>query len=139
MKIARASVIFITLLGGFLPALPSVSVCAAQHSSPAHAVADSRYTRPHSLKSGFEFTAQDGWETVNITNLSYKYRREDHSFPENVGEGIGISRRGSKSKNSGSSDSKVKSNVGSAIKGLAKDIVKGLKGIGKPEPVTITW
>ena len=34
-----------------------------------------RYTRAHSLGNNYHFSARDGWQTVNVTNLSYKYRR----------------------------------------------------------------
>ena len=33
-----------------------------------------RYTTPHSLGDNYVFDARDGWQTVNTTNLLYKYQ-----------------------------------------------------------------
>ncbi|KAH8106122.1 hypothetical protein BXZ70DRAFT_1004403 [Cristinia sonorae] len=37
---------------------------------------ESRYARAHSLGNNYHFSTRDGWQTVNITNLQYKYRRD---------------------------------------------------------------
>ncbi|PIL37244.1 hypothetical protein GSI_00937 [Ganoderma sinense ZZ0214-1] len=34
-----------------------------------------RYTTPHSLGDNYVFDPRDGWQTVNTTNLLYKYQR----------------------------------------------------------------
>ncbi|THH33698.1 hypothetical protein EUX98_g556 [Antrodiella citrinella] len=42
----------------------------------AHNTLESRYARAHSLSNNYHFSARDGWQTVNVTNLQYKYRRD---------------------------------------------------------------
>ncbi|KAH9966133.1 hypothetical protein BC827DRAFT_1125468 [Russula dissimulans] len=36
--------------------------------------AERKYAKAHSLGSGYSFDSKDGWQTVNVSNLPYKYR-----------------------------------------------------------------
>ena len=48
---------------------------------------EARYSRAHSLGNNYHFSTRDGWQTVNVTNLQYKYRRDfvdDHQTDEGV-------------------------------------------------------
>ncbi|KAH9179898.1 Non-catalytic module family EXPN protein [Lactarius sanguifluus] len=94
----------------------SASYLPSQRAPPT--VTEFKYSRAHSLESGYNFDPRDGWQPVNISNLSYKY---GPSRPPKV-------HRPTKS------ISKFKS-----ILDPLTNVLKGLKGIGKPEKVTITW
>ncbi|KAF9482497.1 hypothetical protein BDN70DRAFT_875068 [Pholiota conissans] len=107
MKTSQAGFAFLFVIAG------SASALAAQPSS-ARAISESKYATAHSLGDGYNFDPRDGWQSVNITNLDYKYKR--HSETDLDGRG-----------------------VGNAIVKVVGDVVKGLKGLGKPVPVTITW
>lgn len=48
---------------------------------------EARYARAHSLGNNYHFSARDGWQTVNVTNLQYKYRRD---FVDEADEGDGV-------------------------------------------------
>jgi len=87
--------------------------------------------RRHSLGRSYGFDPRDGWEAVNITNLPYKYRTSDDPEPHSDG-----SNSAKRSTENPSSDSDQK---GSSIINTLGKFFKGLKGIGDPEPVTITW
>ena len=52
----------------------------AAHLQGYHTDLEARYAHAHSLGDGYLFDPRDGWETVNVTDLQYKYeyRREDH-------------------------------------------------------------
>lgn len=95
--------------------LASASYMPNQRAPPT--VAGLKYSRAHSLESGYNFDPRDGWQPVNISNLSYKYGPS----PTKV-------HRPTKS------ISKLKSILYPITK-----VLKGLKGFGKPEKVTITW
>jgi len=146
-----------------------------------HNSLEARYARAHSLSDNYQFNTQDGWMAVNISNLAYKYKRDDSSTLEDL-EGDGNSsvedepgelvkrafkksKSHTKSKTHSSSKAKPKaksaskakpkskpktttsvkptsnSDSDSATKGLSslQKIVDSIKGIGKAEPVTITW
>lgn len=104
--------------------LASLAVCfwaetAVASPSVSRAVSESenRYSHAHSLGDSYAFNARDGWQTVNVSNLPYKYepskleKRKAHKKLSGIG------------------------GIGKAI----SDAIKGLKGIGKPEKVAITW
>ena len=98
--------------------------CAnARHStSVAATVSTSKYTKAHSLGDNYVFDPRDGWQTTNATDLNYKYRRDiDRPY---------VVERSTKH---------AKGGIGQTISSVLKDVLKGLKGIGKTEPVTITW
>jgi hypothetical protein len=84
--------------------------------APARDVGIQKYARPHSLGDNYTFDPQDGWQTVNITNLQYKYQRslvnDKHKHHSSVGE---------------------------VLSGALSNLWKGLKGFGLAEDVIITW
>lgn len=47
------------------------------------AALERRYSTPHSLGDNYQFDPRDGWQTVNVSNLAYKYAR---SIPEESNE-----------------------------------------------------
>ncbi|PCH41263.1 hypothetical protein WOLCODRAFT_131799 [Wolfiporia cocos MD-104 SS10] len=121
-----------------------------------------RYSMPHSLGDNYQFDLRDGWQSINVTNLQYKYSRsvtqDAHESSYKKAEDIPArhSKRASKkaSKKKGQkTTSKVSHNstsnavtkgqsvsdAASGILGSVKNIVDSIKAIGNPEPVTITW
>lgn len=93
----------------------------AKQSTPVRAISESRYTTAHSLGDNYKFDPRDGWQTVNVTNLQYKYPRDASvSKPE-------------------SSKAITPSNGLSVAVNSVKNVLKGLKLIGEPKPVTVTW
>lgn len=100
---------------------PSLVFSAGKATSTTRAVSESRYTKAHSLGRNYLFDPRDGWETVNVTNLAYKYRRD------------------AVDKKTFHSPSPHKSGLGSTISDVLKGVFRGLKGLGKAEPVVITW
>lgn len=122
-----------------LSALPFFTFVAATNHGTVRAVAESKYTKPHSLGDTYNFDPRDGWHSVNVTNLQYKYPRSSSSS-----EAAFDSRGSSGVENMGGGStqeprSSNKRSIGDTIKGAVNDVLKGLKGIGSPEPVTITW
>jgi hypothetical protein len=111
MKACQAGLAFLFVVSCFALAM-------AAQPSPARAISESKYTTAHSLGDEYKFDPRDGWETVNVTNLDYKYKRGSENDLNDRAGGKG---------------------VGAAISGLVKNIWKGLKGIGDKEAVTITW
>jgi hypothetical protein len=107
------SLVTVLLLASFY--LTFASYLPNQRAPPT--AAELKYSRAHSLESGYNFDPRDGWQAVNISNLSYKH----HPSPTKV-------HRPTKS------IPKFKS-----ILEPITNVIKGLKGIGKPEKVTITW
>lgn len=93
-----------------------------------HASTKSRYSRAHSLGDSYQFHERDGWQSVNITDMDYKYNKP-------------LEKRGKKGKHSSKPPhgSKGNSGLGGAINHILGDVWNGLKAIGEPEPVTITW
>ena len=83
-----------------------------------------KYTRVHSLGRGYTFDPRDGWQTVNVSNLSYKYNPRS---PEIRSAGKIISQHTSHN------------SLANKVKDTVKDVFKNSMGKGKPVPVTITW
>ncbi|KAH9482936.1 hypothetical protein JR316_0005036 [Psilocybe cubensis] len=100
---------------------------AGQATSARAALSESRYSRAHSLGDNYSFDPRDGWQSVNVTNLEYKYRRNT----SNGDRSHSISDK--------KSTAHPKSGLGTTISNVVKGVFQGLKGFGKPEPVTITW
>ncbi|KDR83851.1 hypothetical protein GALMADRAFT_236271 [Galerina marginata CBS 339.88] len=118
---------FFAFIAMFFPILVS-----AHHATSARAIAESKYSTAHSLGDNYDFDPRDGWQSVNATNLEYKYRRQlGRDISDNDMEGVSNHRR--------SSQSKGKPGIGGTISGVLGSVIQGLKGIGKSEPVTITW
>ena len=93
------------------------------------------YTRAHSLGDEYEFTALEGWYTINATDLGYKYN--------DSGKPSGHQSRKTSAKVVLSSDANVLSNtlshIGGTIVHLLNEVWNDLKGFGKSEQVKITW
>lgn len=126
---------------GFLASfILNPSLVLVAQSSSARAVSESKYTKAHSLDNNYSFDPREGWQSINVTNLQYKYRREEPDL-----DLTGDLRGNSPSLENRSKKKKVHaahhrtSGLGQVIAGVVADIWKGLKGLGKPEPVTITW
>jgi hypothetical protein len=86
------------------------------------------YTRPHSLGRGYTFDPRDGWQTVNVSNLSYKYsprspniRRTKKIIPQHTPH----------------KGNNLVNNID--IKGAVKNAFNSITGKGKATSVTITW
>lgn len=101
----------------FIVSLLAVSASA---TSVTRAVAESRYSHAHSLGDSYSFDPRDGWHSVNVSNLPYKY------------EPRALEPRSARKKPKG------KGKLGGLGK-LVSASLKGLKGIGKPQEVKITW
>ncbi|KAF8138587.1 expansin family protein [Boletus edulis] len=77
----------------------------------------------HSLPESYQFDPRDGWESVIVTNLRYKYRRS------------ALKRPTPRTTTRHSSTKSVFRSVGESL----AELTKGIIAIGKPEDVTITW
>jgi hypothetical protein len=86
---------------------------------------ESRYSRSHSLGDSYEFDPRDGWETVNVTDLSYKYNTAN-----NAARNVQLAER---------SIATSPFAKDSAAGRIIHDIWNGLKALGAPQSVTITW
>lgn len=154
-------------LAGFFLATTLVLMPSVAHASDLRAMYNSleaRYAHAHSLGDNYQFDTREGWQSVNVSNLQYKYSRdyEDLDDVEEDEELNTLEKRASKkksssktktssnsskskSKSSPMSSSKSKSKTSSTASKVAKvtssfqKVVNTIKGIGKPEPVTITW
>ncbi|KAH7922441.1 hypothetical protein BV22DRAFT_1017243 [Leucogyrophana mollusca] len=106
------------------------------------------YTRQHSLENTYNFEPRDGWQTVNVTNLRYKYNRAPakpgataakKKLPKQPpGRLAKKPSRPHKSQPKGEQLNTPKKGIGAAVKGLVHTVA-GLVGLGIPEPVIITW
>ncbi|KAI9000917.1 hypothetical protein BD414DRAFT_379025, partial [Trametes punicea] len=155
--------------------VPLTGVLAAEIDTARMAL-ERKYTTPHSLGEGYVFDPRDGWETVNTTNLLYKYSSladsgsdiHDNSYlDDNDHDNLGdsdVSFLEPRAKNSHSKASKkatkkaakkvskkvsekaakatpkkLTSSAGGVLSGSLSKVINSIKGIGKSEPVTITW
>ena len=129
---------YVCLLACFI--LSPNLVLAAQSSS-ARAISESKYTKAHSLDNNYSFDPRDGWQSINVTNLQYKYRRQEEPDLDLTGDlrgnSPGLENRSKKKKVHTAPHGT--GGLGQAIAGVVANIWEGLKGLGKPEPVTITW
>ncbi|KAL1668080.1 Non-catalytic module family EXPN protein [Schizophyllum commune] len=139
-----------------VPLISALSAAArASLGSPSRAVLESRYTRPHSLGDNYVFDPRDGWETVNVTDMQYKYRRDlpmedsplaglpllagnDSSALDTMDDDYSASSL-SKRKLSVDHLKNVGKGVGKGVSAAVAKVIKTIQGIGKPEAVTITW
>lgn len=111
------------LLGVFF-ILP-FSVLAATGS--VRAFSRTRYSKAHSLGHNYVFDPRDGWRSVNATNLQYKYPRDTRfDTTTNPAE---LEKRNGKPANKSKLD----------LSQIIKNIFQGIKAIGKPQDVIITW
>lgn len=91
-----------------------------------HNSLEARYARSHSLGDNYQFEARDGWHAVNISNLQYKYRREDTFDLEDTEDDVEDDpdelqkRDGKKAKASAKSKAKSKSKSKAKVQSKAK-------------------
>lgn len=107
----------LSLLVTFLSLLSAPHCQAFATSIARHSESNLRkyYNRAHSLGEDYAFDPRE-WQSVNVTNLSYKYDKP------------ALDRRASSSKS-----------AGGTVAHLINDVWNGLKGIGSTEDVKITW
>lgn len=151
-----------------------LSGASAREIDAGRMALERKYTTAHSLGNNYVFDPRDGWQTVNTTNLGYKYDTpranvdsgsdEDEDADEDDAGHADSQDAGSTHNNTlfsrakkmlhtkpkktsqkkfqkKKSQKKVAGKTKSAtdvLKGISS-IAKSIKGIGKPEPVTITW
>jgi hypothetical protein len=123
-----------------VPALSATSIATASKGT-LHAVSRSMYSRAHSLGDSYKFNPRDGWQHVNVTNLQYKYTP---SYSPNLDQQSNSleKRESSKSRNNQTKKQKHSgkgASIGGSIKHILGSVWNGLKAIGQPEPVIITW
>jgi len=111
-----------------LGACLQVSASKSRVEASASAVTLRKYTRAHELADDYSFDPRDGWMPLNFTDEPYKYDTDTGGELE--------ARSGKKRKAKGNKSS---STLGGVIGGAVKSIFKGLLGVGKPDPVTVTW
>ncbi|CCM04815.1 uncharacterized protein FIBRA_07008 [Fibroporia radiculosa] len=143
-----------------------VSRAAAADISAFKTGLEKRYSTAHSLGDNYQFNSGDGWQAINVTNLQYKYSRSTsdlsvmathldgpHHHRKRSSKSSGPKKSSKSSKQSSPKKSDIKMYSTSAnstaksitkgllgsVKGSIKDIVSTIKGVGSPEPVTITW
>ncbi|KAJ8483314.1 hypothetical protein ONZ51_g4778 [Trametes cubensis] len=137
--------------------LTCTGVTAAEIGASRMAL-ERKYGTPHSLGKDYVFDPRDGWETVNTTNLLYKYSTpahsdlepDDDSYDSSASSSLQPRAKKSTTKKTSSktaakktsvksTSKKLASSAGSVLSGGLTKIISSIKGIGKPEPVTITW
>ncbi|KAF9226455.1 hypothetical protein BS17DRAFT_748180 [Gyrodon lividus] len=92
----------------------------------------------HSLGTAYQFDPRDGWESVIVTNLRYKYRSPEpnHNSPlATTKNSANALKRPSNATNKQPGTKGVLKSFGDSLTHL----MAGIVAIGKPEPVTITW
>lgn len=139
--------------------VPLMTTTRAADISAFQSSLERRYTTPHSLGNSYQFDPRDGWESVNITNLQYKYSpsQVDDNEEELGGPVVPHAhyrRSGKKTTKKTSKKATKKTSTKNASKGAkttsasqsfsglvgsVKSIVDTMKAVGDPEPVTITW
>ena len=158
---APTSAVFHLVVGLLVAvSLSALSGVSAREIDAARMALERRYSTPHSLGDNYVFDPRDGWQTVNTTNLLYKYapratpdsevedglaglddgnehtnhtllaraRKTSHAKPKTASKKVVSKKTSSKSKS-----------TTDLLKGGVGNIVNTIKGIGKPEPVVITW
>ncbi|OBZ76632.1 hypothetical protein A0H81_04002 [Grifola frondosa] len=156
-----------TLLLTVLSLVPFLTTATAADISAFQAALERRYTTAHSLGDTYQFDPRDGWQTVNVSNLQYKYNHLDDSLDtaDSSHGGHLSTRTNNKSKSKPKSkakpyaktqsnakphanaktqsDAKVSNSASSkalnVIGSSFKSIINSIKAIGASEPVTITW
>ncbi|KAI0776017.1 hypothetical protein BD413DRAFT_455579, partial [Trametes elegans] len=137
--------------------VPSFTAVSAADIDVARMALERRYTTAHSLGDNYVFDPRDGWETVNTTNLLYKYSRADSSSDTDEADddprskkqhaqSKKTSKKAAKKSSQKSSKAvkqstskKLTSTTGGVLSNGLNKIISSIKGIGKPEPVLITW
>ncbi|RDX55727.1 hypothetical protein OH76DRAFT_1372195 [Lentinus brumalis] len=131
---------------------------SAAHVDAERMALERRYTRAHSLGDNYVFDPRDGWETVNTTNLAYKYSNHARSdalsgsdahndyLDDTADSDYGNSTLVARAKKTSKSKSKKKapkssggSTASNLLKGGLNKVMNSFKAFGKKEPVIITW
>ncbi|KAG9317568.1 hypothetical protein JVU11DRAFT_1776 [Chiua virens] len=95
----------------------------------------------HSLPESYQFDPRDGWESVIVTNLRYKYRRSPASS-------LGTSFATAPNKTSSSvlkrpsrpsTDHASRKSFLRSVRESLAELTKNIIASGEPEPVTLTW
>jgi hypothetical protein len=106
------------------------------------AVARSRYTKAHSLGTSYNFDPQDGWKSVNVTNLRYKYKRID-SWDEapvsNKGNESDPTTQPGRKREAAHRQLSKHTILTGPLKYIIGEISKVIKGFGTPQNAKITW
>jgi hypothetical protein len=112
------------------------------HVSAGSAIPRTHYTKPHSLGTSYKFDPRDGWETTNVTNLQYKYKRSGNTrgWDSDAPDSLSLRDVVKRSKSSTKHQKHVSHHhdVGDAINRVL-GFFKGLKGIGPKQDAIITW
>lgn len=131
-----------------LPCLIPLSFASTVLHSPSHPQPTgnvSRYAHAHSYSPAYTFHRRDGWETVPVSDLAYKYVQGNGTNHITTAHGTHgrRERRSRASQRKGQKNQKNQKglkNLGNSITGTFNHVVNAaLKGIGKIEQVTITW
>lgn len=157
LKLVSLAGIFLATTLTLAPTVVFASDLRAMYNS-----LESRYAHAHSLDDTYRFDPRDGWQSVNVTNLQYKYANDldDPDDADEEEERDTLEKRASKKSSTAKpkSSSKFKSKAKSKSKSKTskaktdaatskvskvtssiQNVVNTIKGVGKPEPVTITW
>ncbi|KDQ64872.1 hypothetical protein JAAARDRAFT_202137 [Jaapia argillacea MUCL 33604] len=99
-----------------------------------------RYTTAHSLGKPYGFDPRDGWESVNVTNLQYKYPQAhfDNHGESKTNNASSLDQPVLRKRKTNNSNSKSLLSGGSLTHAI-NSVWNNLKGLGKAEAVTITW
>ncbi|KAF5387922.1 hypothetical protein D9615_000314 [Tricholomella constricta] len=108
---------------------PLPTLAATNTATSVRAVSHSRYSKAHSLGDDYQFSPRDGWQSINASDLQYKYHRDEQMQDATATDAQQLERR--------TPDSNL--GLGETIGGVVSKIWKGLKAIGKPQTVKITW
>lgn len=104
------------------------------------ALKELKYSRSHSLGDHYTFDVRDGWQSVNVSNLQYKYQARSGNASDALDpfDEHGVGKRAAKEAARKTAKAASKS-LGDSVKDVVKAAIKGLKAIGSAEKVTITW
>jgi hypothetical protein len=91
-------------------------------------------SKSHSYHSSYEFNARDGWESVPVTDLSYKYGNIT-----NTRSVAGVQRRQQSGIKRGIKVNVNTDAVGGTVSHAVGETWNSIKGLGKAQGVTITW
>ena len=97
----------------------------------------SYYTKAHSLGEAYDFHPRDGWQSVNVTSMPYKYRRAKYGSgePNELDDKalLDLAQRSSKGQ---------QTNTKNFLNGIVhsiEEVWNGLKGVGKQDQADVTW
>ena len=110
------------------------SLVVAATNPATSLVNQSKYAKAHSLGEDYQFDPRDGWQNINATDLAYKYRRDNITDVRRTHSAM-------KREHNLSTKKRIKATFGlsETISGIISGVFKGLKAIGKPQTVLITW